>query len=1164
MSFRMKRVRIEHVIFLGICGFFLALACNVNYHRAANYLFSDEAVYYMMAQSFVHDQDLEYTQEDLMRVYKDGWHVGPQGVFLNKINEKIYYSKSLIYPLFLAPFFFLFGFQGSLILNMGLLLLMIWIGWVYLQQFNPRSLSLLVSFTFFFLSASFIYHFWVTPETLNMFCITLGLFLWLYQGKTRISQDTRISEKRSPRKTPVSMILRAPIISGKWLFATPKGRLYLAPIPIAIAAASKLPNALFILPIVFDLLYQSVRESFPGKRVQRRRRWNSPQVWRSFGRLALISLIFWLVFGCSYLCQYALTGHFNPYAGDRKTFYGEFPFSTGNDIWEKGIRLSNDDYFEQSFYFQPRVLLYNIYYYIFGRFTGIFPYFFCALLACYYFLRIALARVHPPNPTTDLRKNDLPASMIRQRTLLLLIIGASIFSYILMAPSNYQGGGGAFGNRFFVNIYPAFLFLITGISGMRSLIFSWIIGSAFLAQSLLNPFQTSFSPAFHAYRGLFRLLPVELTLIDTLPNLVNPHLMQVFHDETPAFRLYYFDDHTYNIANSTNFWVRGEKSAELAVRTFEPQDYLALSFTNGPIANQIDVEVAGVTRSLIFDAARETKRLVFPLQWSIPYFTTNRIYPVKIRPHHGYVPRFTVESQLDLARNLGCRVQLSLHAFDIGRAFRENHRPHEAISVLEPLLTTEPKNIAARYELALAYQQTHMLEKAERELRSCHALLAEFQQVLISRCQEQGETCTSELLIGEAETDSELARLLHPLTRSYEAEHLQHNTGQVLAWQDASNGGVVAFTPKADLPNFLVYGPFSEYQPGTYQARFRMYAESLPDPKSTMPGPAVFIEVFDQKQGIIARKAVAPEMKIFADSALFHEYLLNFDLASPGILEFRVYTTGLAQVNVDRIDVYPRLPVQIYQALAQVLLAQDDPQQALDYTRQLNEVSLQSPEFQILSLHALHQTGQWTKILELLESDLSETAPHTGMASVIFEDLPAIEHEKLRHFLEKLQARFAPTIPLEAVFGEKIALLGYDISTSRLTPGESFSIHYSWKALDSITADYAIFVHFTKKRSFLVSETMSNIRRRLGMPVNNMFQQDHNPLNGAYPTSHWIPGELIRENYHVAVPKSIEPGTYEIWIGVWNPLTKARLTSQGATKVKLGEITIWPKNGSNG
>jgi hypothetical protein len=32
-----------------------------------------------------------------------------------------------------------------------------------------------------------------------------------------------------------------------------------------------------------------------------------------------------------------------------------------------------------------------------------------------------------------------------------------------------------------------------------------------------------------------------------------------------------------------------------------------------------------------------------------------------------------------------------------------------------------------------------------------------------------------------------------------------------------------------------------------------MYAESLPDPKSTMPGPFIY-EVFDQKQGIIAAK----------------------------------------------------------------------------------------------------------------------------------------------------------------------------------------------------------------------------------------------------------------------------------------------------------------------
>ncbi len=71
-----------------------------------------------------------------------------------------------------------------------------------------------------------------------------------------------------------------------------------------------------------------------------------------------------------------------------------------------------------------------------------------------------------------------------------------------------------------------------------------------------------------------------------------------------------------------------------------------------------------------------------------------------------------------------------------------------------------------------------------------------------------------------------------------------------------------------------------------------MYAKSLRIPNLQLA--RLYLSRCLIKSKIIARKAVAPEMKIFADSALFHEYLLNFDLA-PGILEFRVYTTGLAR-----------------------------------------------------------------------------------------------------------------------------------------------------------------------------------------------------------------------------------------------------------------------------
>ena len=83
----MRFRRLEYGILLALFAFLAALALTVDYQRVVNYLFGDEAVYYMMAQSFAYDLDLEYTQKDLWRVYQDGWHAGPQGVFLRKIAD---------------------------------------------------------------------------------------------------------------------------------------------------------------------------------------------------------------------------------------------------------------------------------------------------------------------------------------------------------------------------------------------------------------------------------------------------------------------------------------------------------------------------------------------------------------------------------------------------------------------------------------------------------------------------------------------------------------------------------------------------------------------------------------------------------------------------------------------------------------------------------------------------------------------------------------------------------------------------------------------------------------------------------------------------------------------------------------------------------------------
>ena len=495
----MKHMRGEHYILIGLIGFLLAVAATTDYHRVVDYLFSDEAVYYMMAQSLAFDGDLEYTRQDLQRVYAEGWYAGPQGVYLTKIDDgTIYYGKYFIYSLFLAPFLAVFGFQGFLIFNMILLGLMIWMGWRYLRQFNPSGLALLIAVTFYLLSASFVYTFWLTPETFTMFWITTGLFLWLYRREERLQAKhsyTRMLTQEHTRRTawdrgPIAAAYSPPEISLwqrmtaafargylrgstflKWLFVSPDGRLYLAPIPLAIAYAAKITNVFFLLPILIDALlvgYRTYRSHSQKSRLKR--------VFPVAASLVTIGLIFIIVAQLFVGIQLLLTGQTNQYAGDRRMFIGNFPFNSPWEVWQQGIRHSNDDYWTTSFFLTPKTLLYNIYYYLFGRFTGMFPYFICSFLALYFFLRVVLVKHASPIETQEKWR----------RLALLFAIVAHIGAYILIAPINYHGGSGAFGNRFFLNIYPAFLFLITTVSPQRdtrsfplSLLITWLIGSLF-------------------------------------------------------------------------------------------------------------------------------------------------------------------------------------------------------------------------------------------------------------------------------------------------------------------------------------------------------------------------------------------------------------------------------------------------------------------------------------------------------------------------------------------------------------------------------------------------------------------------------------------------------------------------------------------------------------
>ena len=120
-------------------------ALTVDFTKVSYGFFSDGATYYSLAHSIADDLDFEYRREDLVRVWRE-FPSGPEGIFLKRGRDvdvslggrfpfvtvatrddpdrgRLYYGKSYIFPLFAAPFVFLFGTNGFLVLHAVLITL---------------------------------------------------------------------------------------------------------------------------------------------------------------------------------------------------------------------------------------------------------------------------------------------------------------------------------------------------------------------------------------------------------------------------------------------------------------------------------------------------------------------------------------------------------------------------------------------------------------------------------------------------------------------------------------------------------------------------------------------------------------------------------------------------------------------------------------------------------------------------------------------------------------------------------------------------------------------------------------------------------------------------------------------------------------------------------
>jgi hypothetical protein len=473
---------------------------------------------------------------------------------------------------------------------------------------------------------------WLTPDFFNLALVLIAYFFWCYKEALPESARAAVGQLRA-----------------RWL-VSPRSDV-VAAVALGIATFSKPTHIFLIIPVLALLAW--------------RRQWLRGLTAGTVFAAVVAGLFAWNV---------AITGEWNYQGGeDRATFYGAdpdgppgpriggFPFQTERHTFGTTgmVRETNRVAVEVITSRDAIVEVFrrNLGYFFFGRHTGFVPYYLPGAVAIVLFL---LAPRRRP---------------LWQWLALAAGLGSALFLMLYM-PYTYSGGGGPVGNRYFLGVYPVFLFVTPPLTTAFSALVAVAGGAIFTAQLVINPFWVSSHPAEHVKSGPYRVLPVEMTLLNDLPMNVTPHKIKQPLGGVPPVLAYFVDDNAYpreamrtvpqqsegGVAVSDTvrdaFWVRGRSRAEFLLRSpvvmegdpgAERVRQLRISkfevhLETGAEANRVTVDTAA--GSQVVDIPPCDRRVVIvdagdglPYQPD-PQFPMNYVYRMAVASESGFIPMF--------------------------------------------------------------------------------------------------------------------------------------------------------------------------------------------------------------------------------------------------------------------------------------------------------------------------------------------------------------------------------------------------------------------------------------------------------------------------------------------------------------------------------------------
>jgi hypothetical protein len=539
---------------------------------AGGQFFSDGATYYSMTWSLVGDRDLEYEARDLARIRRE-YPKGPSGIFLKRASggistdftrvpetaPRLYFGKAMTYPVLAAPFVALFGSPGFLVFNAACLLVAWLCAWIALRGQTSEGRAALTSAVLIFGTIAPIYIGWIQPELLNLAMAAGALLAWRCD------------------------------------------RPFLSAVLFGIATYTKPTHVLMAAPLglapLFDASLPFVRRGLEAVR-------------RGVVMIGCAVLLFGL--------NTVVTGEWNYQGGERKTFGSTFP---GDRAGERDITFGNSGEWMTTMKLGPlesgeketlgagiaqapveieQMFRANVLDFWFGRYSGMLPYFAPAFVALIVFLLAGP----------------------RTKAGWLAVAGLFLFYFvsirILPGPTNWYGGGGTVGNRYFMAALPLAMFLVprgrevlTGLLGLA-------LSVAFLLPAWARPMEHSLRPALLASRPGTPItwLRAERAMLNDLSLCTDAWRKKQAYDDVegdpPIHRpgshhgywLYFPDDGTFGREAipgmhlpdgepMEGYRVRRGSRTEVLLRANEPVDWIDVTFFGTGSGDDVEIDAGG-------------------------------------------------------------------------------------------------------------------------------------------------------------------------------------------------------------------------------------------------------------------------------------------------------------------------------------------------------------------------------------------------------------------------------------------------------------------------------------------------------------------------------------------------------------------------------------------